>query len=277
MDNNAQENELFESFQDYKRENFLSLGKAATLIYILLSLVDYSLAKENLIYFILARCFFILPTAFFTFFKKGLDHKSIDSVIFVSFLSPGIGVALISVMLGGLSSDYYFGLLIISFAQFSFVPMGRKLTLLLDFIYFYFFFGLNILLADFNQDLLVKQISNYLSFSVLKFFVVQRSSSLILDALRNLQLRRQLHNQKEIQSLLGELCHLFNNPLFISMTLIRKLRKSRGIENEDQVKLDKIFEANERMSRVLQKMLAVTEKSEDEDEDEEVKIKDLLN
>lgn len=263
-----------ESFQEFKRENFILLGPIASLIFLSLSLVDHSIVQTDVSFwsFFLVRLGFIAPTLAISFIIKGIQRRSVDLAIFFSFLFPGIGISIISVLLGGIKSDYYFGLLIISFVQFSFVPIRPNLTLVLDILLFALFFSINCALAEYSQAELIKQVSNYLSFALLKFFIVRKSSSMMLSALKSIDYEKQLDNQKNLQGVLGELCHLFNNPLFISMSLIKKIKKEKRLEEDLQEKVDKIYDANERMSNVLQKMLNLTEKKSDESVD----IKELL-
>jgi hypothetical protein len=263
-----------QSFQEFKRENFVLLGPIASLIFILLSVVDTSTSSTSydFWYFFFVRFLFVLPTFVFSILIKKVESSSVDLAIFFSFLFPGIGISIVSLMLGGLSSDYYFGLLIISFVQFSFVPIRPKLTLSLDILLFVIFFGVNTYFSEYQSSELVKQVSNYLSFALLKFFIARKSSSLMLNALKSIDYKKQLDNQRNIQGVLGELCHLFNNPLFISMSLIKKIKGEEELKEKVLERVNKIYEANERMNKVLQKMLALTEK----DSEESVNIKDLL-
>lgn len=94
----------------------------------------------------------------------------------------------------------------------------------------------------------------------------------MLNALKTMDLKKQLDGKKNIQSLLGELCHLFNNPLFISMSLIKKIKKEDAMDEQLRERIDKVYVANERMNKVLQKMLTITEK----DSSENVDVKEFL-
>lgn len=265
-------NDLQNSLQNFKKLNFKFLGPIAFLVFVLLSFVDNSLSSKGLFFFMALRFLFVLPTLFFSQITHRFSLEKIDWIIFISFLFAGTGVAVISYFLGGIQSDYYFGLIIVSFVQYAFAPLNRNLTIALDTLFFVIFFGLNTIPFDFPVNEITKQISNYLSFAILKFVIVIKSQGLVVDALKKVRLERELENQKNIQKVLGELCHLFNNPLFISMSLLKKLIKNNNLSEEERSKLDKIYHSNERMNRVLRKMLAVTDKK-----DGKVEIKDIIS
>ena len=264
--------DLNKSLQEFKRENFKLLGPFAFLVYIGLSFVDSSLSDKGLTLFIGLRFLFILPTITLSTFSRRVPLKNIDLIIFISFLSAGLGVSIISYYLGGISSDYYFGLIIVSFVQYAFAPLDRGLTILLDVLLFTIFFSINVFPFEFPPNEIVKQVSNYLSFFILKIIVVLKSRELIIGALNKERLEQELESQRKIQSVLGELCHLFNNPLFISMSILKKIKKNRNLPDSEMNNLNKVFESNERMEKVLKKMLDITSK-----DDAKVDPKDFLN
>jgi hypothetical protein len=201
-----------------------------------------------------------MPTALFALFVDKVDSKHFDIVTFFCFISLAFGISIISYLIGGIASDYYFGIIIISFVQFAFLPINFRLTLTLDILFFVIFFLINTVPFNYPSEEIIKQVSNFGSFSLLKFFVVRRSHSLIIDALRKVSLERELENQKHAQKILGELCHLFNNPLFISMSIIKKLSGQKDLDPDNQKKLAKAYESNNRMAKVLRRMLDITEK-----------------
>lgn len=256
----------------FKQESFKILGPFAFFIYLAMSFADSSLSEKGLWFFIGIRALFVMPTLVLSLLIERIDLKYAEPAIFFGFLSPGLGIAFISYLLGGLTSDYYFGVLIVSFVQYAFTPLSRGMTFLLDIILFAAFFSLNILPFDIPIDEITKQISNYLSFVTLKLVMVRKSHNLISDALKTSQLEKELDTQRYLQKLMGELCHLFNNPLFISMNMLKKLRKGEHLLKEDTEKLDKIYESNQRMDKVLKKMLSLTSK-----ENGKVEFKDIID
>ncbi len=262
--------EVQEAFQLYRKENIKVLGLLAIVIYTLLAFVDSGLAKESIWVLITIRFLFALPTALFALFVDKINPKHFDAVTFFCFIFLALGISIISYLIGGIESDYYFGLIIISFVQFAFLPINLKLTLCLDLLFFAIFFLINTIPFNYPSEEIIKQASNFFSFSLLKFFVVRRSHSLIMDALRKVSLERELENQKHTQQILGELCHLFNNPLFISMSIIKKLSGKKDLDPESQKKLTKVYESNNRMAKVLKRMLDITEKKS------KVDIQDLV-
>ncbi|MCF8059606.1 MAG: hypothetical protein K9K67_09935 [Bacteriovoracaceae bacterium] len=248
------------TYEEYKRGNFKFLGPIAFIVYIALSFVDMGLTETSLWLLLSVRFFFILPTIFLSLNVEKIKVLSVDQLIFTSFFFAGIGISIISYLLGGLSSDYYFGILIISFVQFAFAPMSFKMTLILDITLFLIFFCINTLPFNYPTEEIIKQASNYITFIVLKLLTVHRSKSLIMSAIVKVDLEKELENQKHVQKVLGELCHLFNNPLFISMSLIKKLKSEKGFSDENIGKLERVLDSNERMRLVLRKMLDITEK-----------------
>jgi hypothetical protein len=188
------------------------------------------------------------------------SSKQIAIISYLSFVFSGLGVAVISYFLGGIVSDYYFGVLIISFLQFTFVPLAKRWSILLDFIYIIFFFGLNTYNHDYDQALLVRQVSNYLSFALFKFIAVNRSRKHIYDSIENISLLKELNSRTNVQNIFGELCHLINNPLFISTNVTKKAMKNipPTPENVKTHKLlTKSLTAQYRIGTVIEKMLSL--------------------
>lgn len=246
-----------EKFDYYRRENFKKLGMVAFVIYTLLAFTDYSLLKKNLPLLLVLRIIFITPTALASIVIDRFPSKYTDLFIFSSFFIASLGVSMISYLLGGIGSDYYFGIIIICFVQYSFVPIRFKYLLVFDVLIYLMFFSLNTIPFDYEMNEILKQSSNYWSFSILKLFLASRSEGMLKDALVKTTLEQELEGKKKFQLVLGELLHLLNNPLFISMGLIQRLTKDEVISPENQAKLEKIQEANYRMEKVLKKIREV--------------------
>lgn len=241
-------------FDYYRRENFKKLGLVAFVIYTLLAFVDYSLLKKNLSLLLVLRIIFITPTALASVVIDRFPSKFTDAFIFSSFFIAAMGVSLISYLLGGISSDYYFGIIIISFVQYSFVPIKFKYLIIFDLAIYFLFFSVNTIPFNYESAEIIKQSSNYWSFSILKLVLASKSEGMLKDALKKTTLEKELEGKKKFQLVLGELLHLLNNPLFISMGLVQRLNKEEDLSPENQAKLEKIQEANFRMEKVLKKI-----------------------
>lgn len=257
---------LEKEFNHLKSQNLTKMALPAIAIFLINSLADYSLVKRDYLLFLGIRAIFITPYVLYLLFHKKINEKFIDSFVFLIFFGAAAGISVVSYFLGGLSTDYYFGVIVISFAQLAFVPLSLALSVALDLSMSFMFFVLNYLPFKHPDELLIKQIFNYASFSILKFIIVNRSKNLILTALSNIELKRELGEKTHVQKLLGELCHLFNNPLFISMTIIKKLKRSEFKVDKEEVQrsLEKAYEANKRMADVASKMLELYKRKDDD-------------
>lgn len=243
-----------EQYDFYRRENFKKLGPVAFVIYTLLAFTDYSILQKNLGILLVLRVLFVTPTAFLSLMIDRLSPRNIDAILFASFISATIGVSVISYLLGGIKSDYYFGVVIISFLQYAFVPMRFKYQVIFDVIAFTVFFIPNIVPFETETSEIVKQTTNYLSFIILKVVLAIKSEGLLKDALNKTVLEKELENKRKFQLVLGELLHLLNNPLFISMGLTQRIIKDNELTPENDKKLEKIQEANFRMEKVLRRI-----------------------
>ncbi len=242
-------------FDDLLKENFLFVAPYIIFVYPLLSIVDAQLAKGNFLFFLFLRVIFLLPliTSYFIV-KKHLKSWSIYFHVYAQFFFLGLGVCTTSYFLGGLSSDYYFGLIIISFLQYTFLPLKARNGLILDIFYMLAFFTINTYEIEFSEDLLLKQMTNFVSFVVFKYLASRRSQKLIYGSMHRYSLDKELNDNEEAAQLFGELCHLISNPLFISQSLVKKaslITKESEIENM----LSKSITAHERISQVVKKML----------------------
>ncbi len=247
--------DIVESFENFRRENFFTMSKIGVLVYLFLSYIDsFMVTDHSLLYLFMVRFVFILPTIFLYYFlKKGLV-KSLDFCILTVFISAAIGVSYIAYLGGGLSSDYYFGLVIVSFVQFTFVPLSLRKAIFLDAIFLLVYFPVNYLSFDYEQLVLIKQSSNYVTFSIMKFFAVTRSRNLIINGFKNIALQKELTHKERVQYLFGKLCHLLNNPLFISINMVKRVDQT-PLKEADRDRLDRSMRAQDRMGRVLRRML----------------------
>ncbi len=251
----SNEIDINESFENFRLENFYSMSRLGILIYLSLSYIDsFMVTDHSLLYLFLVRLTFITPTiVLYILLKKGIV-KNLDFCILTIFISVAVGVSYVAYLGGGLSSDYYFGLVIVSFLQFTFVPMSLRKAIFLDLIFILVYFPINYLAFDYEKLIIIKQLSNYLTFSIMKFFAVTRSRNLIVNGFKNLSLEKELTHKSRVQFLFGRLCHLLNNPLFISINMVRRLDQNT-MTSQDVERVGRSIKAQERMTKVLRRML----------------------
>jgi len=250
--------EIQGQFRELLGRNFMAMAPVACILYFSLGFVDASLAQGNKAFFLGLRLLFGLPTlvSFLWVKYKGFEHIAVLS--FLSFVFSGTGVGVISYYLGGITSDYYFGLLIISFLQFTFLPLDTKWCILLDLYWITFFMVINTYDRPYEMELVIKQASNYLSFVIFKFIAASKSRKLIYDNFEKVSLEKELTFKNNVQKLFGELCHLINNPLFISKSVVKKvIRKTPDRDENKQTfeLLEKSLGAQKRIQVVVTKML----------------------
>jgi len=248
--------QLFEPyFDDLLKENFLFVAPYILTIYPFMAVIDSQMAHGRFLLFLFLRVLFVIPVLIsYIGLKKRYFTSTPHKHIYTLFISTGLGVCVISYFLGGMTSDYYFGLIIISFLQFTFVPLKAKNGLFLDIFYFVAFFTINNYDIPFDKTLFIKQSSNFISFVVFKYLASKRSSNLIFGSMHRYTLDKESSDNKDAAELFGELCHLISNPLFISQSLVKKaLQKTRQTEVENL--LSKSLHSHERISIVVKKML----------------------
>jgi hypothetical protein len=257
--------QAYQLFDNYKLENIKRLFFAALLIYPSMAFSDYSLAGGDFWFYFASRVFFLSPYIIIFFSLNKIKPEHIDFYGIAIFISMAIGASVPSYFFGGLTSDYYFGITVVSFVQFIIMPLRTSQTIFVELVYILLYFPLNTLPFDHPDALLTKQLSNYLSFAFIKIAVSDRFHSMLLESFRSMELNRKLEKKETVQIILGELCHLLNNPLFISTSLIKRLRKKKELKEDKD--LVKAIEANDRMKEILKEMLKVQEQNELDIED----------
>lgn len=244
-------------YDNFRFNNFTSVGYYAVLVYILISLVDMAVVAEFRAEILFMRIAFSSPLWIFFLFK-GLTpflKKNIENISLFACISCCMGIAFVALNIGGIRSDYYFGIITASFLQFLILPLSRRKTLFFDVFSLSFYFLLLYSFAEWDKELAIKQISNSVSFIALKMFICTRTENLLKDALNKAVLEKDLEKNKNTQILIGELCHLFNNPLFISLGLTNKILKDNEFDDKTEERLNKVRNANLRMEKILKKML----------------------
>lgn len=251
---------LKRSLDQYKRTNIRKIAIYAYLVYLLLSLIDARLAGGEWFTFFIYRFGFGLPLFFSVIIERLNPKISVNLLAIFSIVSVHIGVALISRNLGGISSDYYFGFIVVSFLQFIFFPFVLWQTIAIDLIMSVFYFTLNTYQLSFDILLLEKQASNMLSFLLLKFVAIKQFNHLFVNNFLLIEEQKKFESQKNMQKLMGELCHLLNNPLFIALNFTKKILASSDPEEMKRL-AQKSFTAIDRMKNVTSQMQKIQEGS----------------
>ena len=244
-------------FDDLLKENFFLVVPYIIVVFPLLGLIDAEVAKTTPYFYIFLRFLFVIPIIIsYILLKKNMDKIPIICHIYSQFLLLGVGVCVVSYYLGGITSDYYFGLIIISFLQFTFMPLKANKGLFLDILYFIFFFVLNFIPFDHDTSLLFKQMTNYISFIFFKYISSRRSQDLIYGSMHRYSMDKDLNDNEEAAQVFGELCHLISNPLFISQTVVKNaIKMSKNLDPDIEAMLNKSLWAQDRISDVVKKML----------------------
>ncbi|GAB4011544.1 MAG: hypothetical protein Fur0010_06210 [Bdellovibrio sp.] len=247
---------LKSGLEKYKLESIHKTVPYAYAVYVALGFVDSSLADGSLAKFLAIRALFGLPILLVYFYMRKKNEAEVNLVAFISLFSIQVGVALVSRELGGISSDYYFGIIIVSFLQFIFFPFVLIQTMIWDFLSAIFYYVVNTQGIDFDSLLLEKQISNLLSFLLLKFVAINRFNQLFINNYRLIEEEKKFEARARMQKIIGELCHHLNNPMFISMSFTKKICKTQDLDHAKRL-AEKSLEAQERMNKVTKEMLKI--------------------
>jgi len=235
-------------------ENLRSLIPLGVVFVTGFSYIDFLMNSENsLILYFLIRLISCLPMILFFLLHERLSSH-IRTVSIFAFSSVVLGASISSFLIGGLNSDYYIAILIISFIQLSFMPLAMKFTIALEIIYFLLFFPLNIIPFDLENSLVLKQMVNYLSFSTLKIAASKRARKLLEMSFNNARLENELKTKEKIQEIFGELCHLINNPLFISQSLTKRTLKQHELDKDAVSDLENSYDAQKRIELVVKRL-----------------------
>lgn len=242
--------------EKYKIESIHKTVPYAFLVYVGLSFVDSSLSDGSLFKFMALRTLFGLPILLVYFYLRKRNQAKVNMLVFVSLFSIQIGVSLVSRELGGISTDYYFGIIVVSFLQFIFFPFLLIQTMIWDIVSAIFYYVINTQGIGFDPILFEKQISNLLSFLLLKFLAINRFNQLFLNNYRLIEEEKKFESRAKMQKIIGELCHHLNNPMFISMSFTKKIFKSQDLDHAKRL-AEKSYEAQERMNKVTKEMLKI--------------------
>jgi hypothetical protein len=259
MDDAGVQNE----FHKYKRRNILRVLPYCCLLFPFVGFIDGGLTEEySFSFFIGLRFLFVIPGIICIFLLKKRITKNIDHLIFFTFVPISFGLAFAARHLGGLESDYYFGLIVVSFLVFTFAPMPLWKTFLLDELMALSFFTIVTFSLEFDQKDLFQQVSNFHTFTVFKYFAIKENLKLIKDHILRQSLQRGLEEQEKTRFILGELCHLLNNPLFIAKANISYLKNEKSLSLRGKKKVETSKRALNRIQKVNSRMLEIHSNSE---------------
>ena len=250
-------------FSEYKRETIITITPYALMVYWSLSFIDSHLAQESLLKYFSYRFAFSIPMLFSFLLIKYKKKGSETLLAMVSMAFIHMGVTTISYQIGGIQTDYYFGIVIVSFLQFIFFPFTIVQTILLDIYATAFYFGLNSLHPDFEFTLFYKQFTNYLSFALLKIVAVKTFNKMLLNNAQYFEIQNELKNKKKTQKLMGDLCHLLNNPLHVTLNYNEMISKSSDLEKIKEYAI-KSNRGIDNMKKVTHEMLEIYEGNKDE-------------
>ncbi|PIP93100.1 MAG: hypothetical protein COW00_18985 [Bdellovibrio sp. CG12_big_fil_rev_8_21_14_0_65_39_13] len=245
-----------QGFREYKQESIKQVAPWGVFVFVLLSIVDNSLVGDQWPKFFGIRLLFGLPMLFVYFYSKKYHLKNIHFLSLLSLFSIYLGVSIASYHIGGITSDYYFGMVIVSFLQFIFFPFGLVTTIALDLVANVIFFIVNTWNIDFDHALLIKQVTNLLSFMGLKFLAINRFNKMFENNVRLISVQRSMEAKQKMQKLMGELCHLLNNPMFIAMNFTKKITKTKEIDRAHEYAF-KSLASIQRMKEVSSVMLKI--------------------
>ncbi|MCP4912983.1 MAG: hypothetical protein GY909_07680 [Oligoflexia bacterium] len=243
---------------NYNKENFIQLAPIAYGVLIILGILDPFFSFNKLTYEpLLIRMIVGLPTLIFGILLKKGREFNVDFAIAFSFLSVTIGFSYVSRLMGGLVTSYYFGLIVISFIMFTFTPLSLKKTFVVDAMMIIIYFAFNTVGMEYNQALFIQQLVNLLSFTVFKFVANNKSQKALESHLSRTQLEKRVEEDKKLKYIFGELFHLINNPLFIAMASLKRI-KSQNLDDKDRgnQKMLKLHEKGEVRAEDYKKILS---------------------
>lgn len=241
-------------FDDLMRDNFIKLIPISVVINILISYVDYLIAERNFLLYFSLRAIFSLPAVIcFIAIKKGI-FKDLRLHLHVSMFFIGLGVSITSYFLGGLESDYYFALIIISFLQFTFFPSDGKAAFFSDILLITIFMCLNTIPFDYDKKLLIKQLTNISVFTIFKSIALYKAENILYRNFESRVIESHLLSNEEVRRTFSELCRLVSNPIMISIALTKK-SISKTDNTELEALLDRSLSPQIRIQTMVKKVL----------------------
>ncbi len=258
--------ELYQQYQEsYSRKNYLFLTKIGVCIYPFWAIIDFVIGDRDFLFYLMIRMLTILPILGCIWAVQKRKFKNIDLCVYILFIFIALGISVSSYFAGKLLSDYAYGLLIISFAQFIILPRKLFYVAAVDITFILIYFPLNYSFSPGDYIPLVKQLAIYGNFTLFKFLCAKKLHQLIYGSFFKITKKKELEQNEAVAHLFGELCHLISNPLFISQSSLKLAQRTRLIGEKDKY-IDKSLATLGRINNVLKKM-------QDFHRDENLKIK----
>lgn len=238
-------------------KNVSQVGYIAALISLTALAADIKLKPESALYFtslrVLSACVLVLGT----YLVRKEKVRAHNFFLFCWVYPLVLTITAASVELGGFSSEYYAGLMLVLFAFTVFINMSVKDVILVDVIFILTFFVGNYIWGDHDVAGLTRSLSNILSFTALKFVVVRNNILAVDRHIESALLRREIKDQHNIRKMSGELCHEINNPLHVCMNIIKKVQKANDQDEYIRDQLDRAIQSGERIHSVTKKLMRV--------------------
>ncbi len=246
--------ELYQQHQEeITRRNYLFFVTIGMFVYPLWSLMDFMLGDRSFLFYLFIRLGFVIPMIILHYLLRTRRFNNINLQFFIMLTLAGLGQSITSHYAGGMRSDYYNGLILMSFIQFTVFPGNSRYGVMLDIAYFLLYFPLNYFGHDISHILAIKQTCLYINYALFKYICSRKAYNLIYGSLNRYSITKELDNNRDVSNLFGELCHLISNPLFISMaTLQRNLKVDGRDEKEELVR--KSLSSLVRIESVVKKM-----------------------
>ena len=256
---------------DYKNEmdkyllsNFRKMASYLFVVYPSLYIMDCFVLKRFQFMTLLLRILSVLPIPLALLYVKKSHTSSTWSInicfmVLVAFWTP---LSFIHGQ-GSFFTPSETALLIFSFAQMAFFPMSKIQVITFDIFCILSFYVPNLMRFPHLTEEILTGLSTFITFLVFKFMAISKSREFIAQALKSKDLEKSLKEEQKTKIILGELCHLMNNPLIISNGNLKKIiKKGDQLEYDDLQRLvEKSFDANKRIAGVLNEVHLTLNKS----------------
>ncbi len=214
--------------------NFKKLGIPFFIFYPLLWPMDGFVLKEIQATTFILRFLSVLPIPLSLYYLKKTNRVTawpinISFMCLVAFWTP------ISFIHG--QGEFFTpseqALLVFSFVQMAFFPMSKRQILAFDLFCILAFYVPNLIRFPEVRVEILTGLSTFISFLIFKFYAVSKSREFIVKSLMTAQLEETIEEKKKSEEILGELCHLMNNPLIIANNNLKKvLKKGNQLDRE---------------------------------------------
>lgn len=164
-----------------------------------------------------------------------------------------------SYFITGINTNYYNGLLLLSFIQFTIMPTQIKFLTYTDILLILIYFPLNYFPFDIDFAVLLQQVASFSTYAVVKYIAAKRGYGLIFESFSDYSNEREVDQHRNMSELFMELCYLISNPLFISQSYLSKALKSRNQMEKDEY-IEKSLNYHFRMNNIVKRMQEFNQK-----------------